>query len=182
MSIPKTLTADQCQALIEELMPGFGTKKQIARGGRNGAMAIVMLETGIRVGELCGLRIDDLLYADQPVENLVVRKEIAKNNKERQIPISRKLAETIKMMVSVLWSPKKANAGSYAFFARTPANPLTTRSVERVILDAGKSASFRVWLAKAPAGSMKSDSFHILFSAGKASGEIWRAAKKRCHV
>lgn len=140
MSIPKTLTADQCQSLIEELMPGFGTEKQLARGGRNGAMAIVMLETGIRVGELCGLRIDDLWYAEQPVENLVVRKEIAKNKKERQIPISRKLSETIKMMASMLWSPKKASAGSYAFFARTPANPLTTRSVERVILDAGKSA------------------------------------------
>lgn len=140
MSIPKTLTADQCQALIEELMPCQGTEKQLARGARNASMAIVMLETGIRVGELCGLRIDDLWYADQPVGNLVVRKEIAKTKKERQIPISRKLAETIKLMASNIWSNTNDSPNRFAFFSNVDTIPLSTRTVERIILEAGNAA------------------------------------------
>lgn len=140
MSIPKTLTPDQCQALINNLMENHVTKKQQVKATRNAAMAIVMLETGIRVAELCGLRIDDLWFAGQPVDNLVVRSEIAKNRTERQIPISVKLSATISLMEEMLWSPKEAPATSYAFFSNRPAAPLSTRSVERVILKAGKSA------------------------------------------
>ena len=140
MSIPKTLTLDQSQALIEQLMPGFGTKKQITRGSRNGALAIVMLETGIRVGELCGLIISDLWFADQPVENLVVRPVIAKNNKERQIPISHKLSMTISLMRATLWPTEKLVSNMFAFFTHSPHKPMTTRSVERIILKAGHKA------------------------------------------
>jgi integrase/recombinase XerC len=140
MSPPKTLTVDQCRALLVELMRNNGTDNQMIRCSRNNAMALVILETGIRVGELCGLRIDDLWYAEQPVENLVVRREIAKNKKERQIPISRILSETIYHMEAILWSPKKAGPSANCFFSSDPYNPLTTRTVERIILDAGKSA------------------------------------------
>jgi integrase len=140
MSIPKTLTADQCQSFIEELMPYTGTDKQQMKATRNSSIAIVLLETGIRVGELCGLRVEDLWFSGMPVDNLIVRKEIAKNKKERQIPISRKLAEVIKLLESTLWTSGAALPGDFAFFARTPAKPLTTRTIERFILAAGKSA------------------------------------------
>jgi len=140
MSIPKTLTVDQCRLLLVELMRSDGTEKQMTRGSRNNAMALIMLETGVRVGELCGLRVDDLWFAEQPVEFLVVRAEIAKNKKERRIPISRILSETITYIEAILWSPKKANSGSYAFFTNDPSRALTTRTVERIILDAGIKA------------------------------------------
>ena len=140
MSIPKTLDANQCKALIDELFVGQGTKKQLAKSCRNVSMAHVMLETGIRVGELCGLRVSDLWFAEQPVENLLVRAEIAKNKEERQIPISVKLHEAINIMHAILWSAVKVAPGSYAFFAKVHGCPLTTRSVERIILSAGKAA------------------------------------------
>jgi len=140
MSPPKTLTADQCEELLVFLLANHGTHKQLIKATRNSSMAVVMLETGVRVAELCGLRIDDLWFAGQPVDMLIVRKEIAKNKVERQIPISRRLAGTITLMNEVLWSPKNATSASFAFFATLPAAPLSTRSVERVILAAGKSA------------------------------------------
>jgi len=140
MSIPKTLTPDQCQALIDELYIGHGTKKQLSKSVRNVSMAHIMLETGIRVGELCGLRIDDLWYAGQPVDTLVIRKEIAKNKKERQIPISHKLCEAIKIMSSILWSLNSSKPDSYAFSSPRSVGAMTTRTVERIILDAGKKA------------------------------------------
>jgi len=140
MSIPKTLTPDQCRSLLVELMRDHTTENQMSKALRNNAMAIVMLETGIRVGELCGLRVDDLWFAGQPVTNLVVRKDIAKNKKERQIPISMTLCETLKHINEVLWSLNNAVSSSYAFFAHDPSKPLTTRSVERIILKAGMKA------------------------------------------
>ena len=140
MSLLKTLTAEQCEALLDELMDRHGTTKTIARSVRNRAMAVVMLETGIRVGEVCKLRIDDLWYAEQPVKNLVVRKEIAKNKKERQIPISQRLADTINRMHPMLWSPDNFETSDFAFYSGAAGKCLTTRSVERIIGKAGKQA------------------------------------------
>ena len=140
MSTPKTLTADQCQSLLDCFTVNQGTLKQKRRGFRNFAMATLMLETGVRVGELCGLLISDLWYSCEPVENLVVRKEIAKNNQERQIPISHKLAETLKITYSMFWSNVSASCPSFAFYSRWPNVALTTRTVERIILAAGREA------------------------------------------
>ncbi len=140
MSIPKTLTADQSQAFIEELVVCQGTTKQITRGCRNLSMGILMLETGIRVGELCRLRIDDLWFSSEPVENLVVRKEIAKNKQERQIPISTVLRGAILDMHRRLWSKTNESSSCFAFYKTIPTISLTTRTVERIILSAGRSA------------------------------------------
>ncbi len=140
MRPPKTLTADQCQALLEELRGGKGTSKQLARGIRNFTMGVVMLETGIRVGELCCLRLHDLWFVGLPVENLIVRKEIAKNKQERQIPISVKLRDSILLMSSTIWSTKGWDVDCIAFFNNDAYVGLSTRTVERIILDAGKSA------------------------------------------
>lgn len=140
MSIPKTLTADQSQAFIEELVVCHGTTKQITKGCRNLSMTILMLETGIRVGELCRLVIDDLWYAQQPVQNLVIRKEIAKNKQERQIPISTVLRAAIIDMDRRLWYPNIFNTSDYAFSSGANGKPLTTRTVERIILAAGRRA------------------------------------------
>ena len=139
MSIPKTLTGDQCESLLEELRGNQGTKKQLARGIRNYSMAVVMLETGVRVGELCGLRVSDLWFVEQPVVNLVVRSDIAKNKQERQIPISVKLRDAILLMSSMIWSNGNDAPNRFAFFSMVDTIPLSTRTVERIILDAGKS-------------------------------------------
>ena len=136
MTAPKTLTVKQEESLLENLSIEQGTHKQKAKGVRNTSIAIVFLETGIRVAELCGLRIDDLWYAEQPVENLIVQPDIAKNGKERQIPISRKLAETINQMHAMLWSPSNAGKSDFVFYANCPMRPLSTRQVERIILKA----------------------------------------------
>lgn len=140
MSPPKTLTPEQSINLINILMNDHNTGKQRIKACRNGSMAIIMLETGLRVGEMCGLIKEDLWYMGQPVECLVVRKEIAKNKNERQVPISHKLTETICMMHESVWSTKEMTGQSYAFYAQDPARKMSTRTVERIILAAGRTA------------------------------------------
>lgn len=143
MTSPRTLSADQVEDLLLELIVPHGTDKQIRKGFRNYSMAVVMLETGLRVAELCGLLVSDLWYAGQPVGTLVVRKEIAKNRKERYIPISDMLCETLTQMEAKLWSTEIFMLKGHAFFARLRSKPLTSRTVERVILEAGKSGCNR---------------------------------------
>lgn len=140
MSIPKTLTNKQCDSLLEELRENQGTKKQLLRGIRNYSMAVVMLETGLRVGELCGLLIDDLWFCRESVDTLVIREAIAKNHKERHIPISAKLSVAIVLMASEIWHPEKCGISSYAFFMKDASVRLTTRTVERIIEKAGNAA------------------------------------------
>lgn len=140
MSIPKTLTADQADELLEELVVIQGTSKQKIKGTRNFVMASLMLQTGIRVGELCRLHVDDLWFANQPVENLVVRKEIAKNKQERQIPVSQILKVALTMLDAIVWYPSPTSSTAFAFCSGENGMPLTTRTVERIILSAGRTA------------------------------------------
>ena len=140
MSIPKTLTSDQCRALLVQLMRNHTTETQMRKCIRNSAMALVMLETGIRVGELCALCVDDLWFAGEPVESLVVRKEIAKNKHERQIPISSILSKTISNLEMSLWGPNDFSPSDFAFSSGANGKPLTTRTVERIISAAGSAA------------------------------------------
>lgn len=140
MQAPKTLTTDQCDRLVEELGKTNGTSAQRVRGIRNQTIGTLLLETGLRVGELCGLKIDDLWYAQGPVATLVVREEIAKTNQERHIPISQKLSESLLRLRRYVWLLTDNPTNRYAFFRNTPTVQLTTRTVQRVIQEAAKSA------------------------------------------
>lgn len=140
MTSPRTLTQDQCKMLLANLLVVQGTEHQKLRGMRNQCMAVVMLETGVRVAELCGLIVSDLWFAGQPVEVLRVREEIAKNKKERHIPISTKLCEAIGLMFHNIWYDSENAVFGYAFSFGSLVNRLSTRSVERIILSASVSA------------------------------------------
>ncbi len=139
---PKTITEKETEKLLTQLTIYQGTPLQVRRGIRNHMMALVMLETGLRVAELTLLEVGDLWYGDEPVENLVVRSAIAKRNKERTIPISAKLASAIRIIQVKHWLLDGCNYTAFAFYMNTPKEKLTTRSVERIIKNAA-ALSFR---------------------------------------
>jgi site-specific recombinase XerD len=103
-------------------------------------MANVLLEAGLRVNELVQLIIPDLWFADAPVSTLLVRSAIAKGKRERKIPVSIRLSEILKQNFDENWTYCKAYPQGYAFFTACPDRKLTTRSVERVIAQAGQDA------------------------------------------
>lgn len=140
MNAPKTLTTDQCERLVQQMGKTNGTPAQRVRGRRNETIATLLLETGLRVGELCSLTMNDLWYGSQPVTTLVVRQEIAKTNQERTIPISQKLYESLHRLYRYVWPPPNDMANRYAFYRNIPTVPLTTRTVQRIILDAARAA------------------------------------------
>lgn len=140
---PKTIDPEEASRLLTILSSeGSGFGRGIFRT-RNHTMALLMLDTGIRVGELVKLRLWDLYFGDHPVRNLIVKPEIAKTGKERVIPVSERLYDALLKMHSRYWSKFKSCAGCYAFFNELPNEPLSVRQVERIISTAGMAATGR---------------------------------------
>lgn len=98
--LPRFLTAEQIEHLLEapfKVLPGTGDVGDGAESGKQSAICFrdrAVLETiyscGLRVSELCGLRVEDL----DETENLIrVR---GKGKKERQVPIGTTAIQAIK--------------------------------------------------------------------------------------
>ncbi len=130
---PKTLTVTECHQLLDALLCKAGTKKQFRKGVRNYTMALLMMDAGLRVGEVVELRREDLWFNSQPVTSIIIPAEIAKSGEERQIPVSGRLSDAIKEMARAYWSPDLAESYWLAFYRTKFLKPLTTRQVERII-------------------------------------------------
>ncbi len=130
---PKTLTTDECNRLLYELRNTNGTAAQVRRGIRNYTFALVMLDAGLRVSEVTGLYVTDLIFNNAPVTSVLVRAEIAKNHHERLIAISTRLSEAISQMFLAYWSDHYENVKHRAFTSSKLDKPLTTRQVRRTI-------------------------------------------------
>ena len=137
---PKTINIEQIHALLDALLCHAGTKKQFRRGIRNYTMACIMLEAGLRVGEIVQLRKSDLWFNSRPVMSIIIRPEIAKNKKEREIPVSTKLSDAITQMYNSYWCNDTQFNYHFAFWQNNSSIPLTTRQVERVITATAEKA------------------------------------------
>ncbi len=133
LNTPKTLNVTECHRLLDALMIKQGTKKQFRKGLRNYTMALLMLDAGLRVGEVVQLHVSDLWFNLGPVNSIIVRPEIAKNKTERIIPVSTRLSNALKEMHQYDWSYLHELGTWCAFHAGRPLHPLTTRQVERII-------------------------------------------------
>jgi len=107
---------------------------------RNHLMILLMLDTGIRVGELVQLQIGDLWIDGRPVDSLIIRPEIAKGGHERTIPISSRLCRAIAEIFYAFWEYKRDRPSLFAFAKFYCDKHFSTRQVQRIVLFAGESA------------------------------------------
>lgn len=63
---------------------------------RNYLMFCLMADAGLRVSELCGLQLADLHLGGAPVEALSIRPEIAKRQRARVIPLTKRTREALR--------------------------------------------------------------------------------------
>lgn len=136
MESPKTLTAEETEKLLYELLYGYRggnpTHKQI----RNHTIALLMLDAGLRVGEVVQLRISDLYFNCQPVTSITIRPEIAKNKTERTIPVSQRLTEVLKNQFQPHEPHGEDWGNAFTFRQGNDWHHITTRQVERIIRQA----------------------------------------------
>lgn len=137
---PETLTILECHQLLDKLIVKAGTPRQFRLSVRNYTMALLMLDAGLRVGEVVKLLQADLILAGEPMLNLRIRAEISKTKTERIIPLSTRLRDSLKTMQVKWWKQFEGKGDLYAFFTFYSCNPLTTRQVERIIGKASAAA------------------------------------------
>lgn len=143
MSEPKSLTVTQCHALLDEVLIHQGTPRAFKRGIRNYTIALLCLEAGLRVNEVVQLKVEDLWFIDQPVSELLVRSDIAKNKKERRIPISSRLADAITECQVKVWLADQVPNSAYAFYLNKWTMHISTRQVQRFMMQAAKLARIK---------------------------------------
>ncbi len=133
-----TLTPDECDKLLSHLQRPPDNAAPARVHHRNYTMALLMLDTGCRVGELVQLEQEQLYFPNAPVSTLTIYKHQAKNKHERTIPISGRLYDAIEKMSLQWWLSDHNHGKRYAFYATWCMRPLTVRQTQRIIASAGK--------------------------------------------
>jgi site-specific recombinase XerD len=129
----ETLTMFECQQLLNVLLPRTGTPKQLWKRTRNYTLTLLLMDAGLRVGELCQLTIGDLVFNGRIVQSLTIRPEIAKYNIERTIPLSARLQLALADYVKVLPNAGVLQAIRPFFGSGDYRFSITPRQVQRIV-------------------------------------------------
>ena len=134
---PRTLSSDEQVKLLDSLRAKNSPTKTYIKGLRNYLIACLMLDAGLRVGEVVQIEMQVVVFDGEPVKSLVLPKAITKNHKERSVPVNSRLSRAIPDFCmapvnSGPWPP------SYQIFtSKQTGKCLTTRQVENMINNAG---------------------------------------------
>jgi integrase/recombinase XerD len=96
------------------------------------ALFTILADTGLRVAELCQLKVFDLWLLGEPLGLLDVRAAIAKNHKPRSIPLTPRCWEAIIDLHVGIWSPTDHSFDHYAFPGHNNRVPISPRSIQRI--------------------------------------------------
>lgn len=137
---PTTLETAESDNLLDYLRHNTGTANKMRKAVRNYCMALLMLDAGLRVGELVALRVQDLFFNRRPVRNIIIKPHMSKSKVEHSIPVSPQLSETLRIFFDIWWLDYEDPGQEFAFTNVSTNRPITTRQVERIICAAGWKA------------------------------------------
>jgi len=129
----KRLTQEEAEILLNSITQE--THKSFWK--RNRAIIAFLLHTGLRVAELSGLKIYDVLTVGGKVKGVLdLRAEIAKRKKPRHIPLN----DTAQQCVRDLIEGRSDAAYVDPFLAKKDGKPLTKRAVQDIVTNAALRA------------------------------------------
>ncbi|MBA7622219.1 Tyrosine recombinase XerC [subsurface metagenome] len=134
---PPTLETADCDKLLDFLRYNAGTANKMRNAVRNYCMALLMLDAGLRVGELVSLRVSNLYFNREPVRNIIIKPHMTKNKVEHSIPVSELLSAALVIFFDIWWLNYETLEQKFAFVSSKREHPITTRQVERIICAAG---------------------------------------------
>lgn len=137
---PPTLETADCEKVLDVLRFNAGTFKKTRQAVRNHCMALLMLEAGLRVGELVSLQMSDLYFNSVPVRNIIIKPHMTKNKVEHSIPVSDRLSESLCSYLNTCFRWDDVRGSDFAFTNVSTDRPITTRQVERIVCAAGWKA------------------------------------------
>lgn len=112
---------------------------------RNQAMVCLLVNTGLRVGEMVSLDVGDVLNKKNKVrDEVVVRKEISKNGKERCIPLNDTAKKAVAKIVELNERFGYPAGQNCPLLISRKYCRLTTRQIQRIVGEASESADLDV--------------------------------------
>ena len=127
-----TITKTEADQLLTHLLCESPSVVRTNKGIRNYTMALLMLDAGLRVGEVVKLYQIDFLYQNTVKNSLVISGAIAKRGRERTIPLSNRLIKAIEAMQKTVWLTTHGKDSYFAFFNADASHRLTARQVQRI--------------------------------------------------
>ncbi len=140
---PETLTDEECLLLLTGILAYPRTLRNHQRSTRDTLMILLMLDAGLRDGELVQLTVSDLVICDEPVSALRVRAEISKSKLDRTVPLTIRTTKAIKACHQRLWTQVGVFLGNFAFPSRSRSGHLTTVQVENIVKAAAAKSIHR---------------------------------------
>lgn len=142
MSEVRVLDRDEEEKLLQAVAPGHENDwtQSNWKERRNLVSVLLMLDAGLRVGELVQLTYRDCYFATKPVCVLTVRAEVAKRKEQRDVPLSDRTTNALERFCPghILlpdWPMTQK------MISRTlQGAALTTRGIEKMIKNAGQAA------------------------------------------
>jgi len=134
---PKTLNVTEQHQLLDALLNKNAPHKSFRKGIRNYLIGCLMLEAGLRVGEVVSLEMSHLYFDGDPVQTLVLTSEITKNHKERSVPVSTRLKKAMEEYAHIFLESQELYSDDKVFSLSKCSEPITTRQIERIINAAG---------------------------------------------
>ena len=141
---PKTISSEEVLRLYDHFKTCDYFYLPKIKRHRNMLLFLLMIDAGLRVGELVKLQLDDLVFSGCPVQNIRVRPEIAKTHRERVIPVSKRLENAIAAAMLHLPNFFACLRTRFAFLGTHLDQHMTARSVQIIIAIASKKAIGRV--------------------------------------
>lgn len=133
---PETLTDIESEKLLAYIAKNHYSQKGHRKTIRNSLMTLLMLDAGLRSGEVVKLTLNCLMISNQPTDAVLVSETIAKNNRRRIIPMSPRLKGAIYACLETLWTPDCVMPVDNCFYNSNPQHPLSQRQLQRIVLAA----------------------------------------------
>lgn len=131
---PKKVMPTFSDIELRQLLGAIDTSS--AEGYRDYAIVITLLDTGLRVSELCRLKLGNAWLGDGML------KVIGKGNRERLIPIGKQVQRVLWRYVDT-YRPEPATPVLDFLFLTRDGRPLTKDRVEKIIARYGKKAGLQ---------------------------------------
>lgn len=135
MNIIKTINNNELKKLISVTDGIFAQ--------RDKAMMVLLYNTGLRVSELCGLNIRDVMNGNIKHE-LKVRKDIAKGKRERIIPLNDKSRDAIQNLIAFNTSMGYDASPKSPLLQGRKHGRLTRQQVHYIVAELGRKANLDI--------------------------------------
>lgn len=130
---PQVLSDIEAETLIQCLRTTTKAVDFFAAGIRNQMLGLLMLDAGLRVGEVVTLTISQLWMCNEPAKGIRITARSTKTLAARTIPLSLRLQDLSRQMWSFLWRNYGVPKNVYAFCGNNKDKHISVRQVERII-------------------------------------------------